>query len=113
MAINKPIIDAGPTYSREDVETVVCKITNTDPVNNAARIIVLDGKLQALSQIPLNEGQLLIYQNGTELTVTMYVAISISGALHWKQVVSVGEIVNNHTGQKWDPLARFYNPLAS
>jgi hydroxyacyl-ACP dehydratase HTD2-like protein with hotdog domain len=112
MAINKPIIDAGPTYTRERVQTVVLKHTNTVPPNSA--ILVKDGVLTSESQLALREGQMLAYRDSAAADngfVLMYVVVTINSALTWVPVATGASYSNSYTGQKWDPNASFYSNL--
>lgn len=112
MAINKPIIDAGPTYTRSRVKTVVGRITSAVPP--AARIYVGEnGVITSQAQDPEREGQILFYRDGSSLAVQMYVVVDISGRLTWKYVLPTAQMQNAANGKPWDPLAGFYDPLVS
>ena len=112
MAINKPIIDAGQTYTRSRVKTVVGKITSAIPP--ATRFYVdEDGRVAFQSQDPEREGQILFYRDGSSLAVQMYVVVSIGGTLTWKYVLPTAQMQNAANGKPWDPLAGFYDPLVS
>ena len=111
MAINKPTIAAGATYTRERAETVVVGLTSTIPP--ADRIAIIDGQWTRISQAPLREGQLLVHRHDGLRTGTLYVVIDIAGTLTWKQVKPFGDMQNPNTGKTYDSLAKLYDPLAS
>lgn len=112
MAINKPIIDAGPTYTRQQVKTVVGQITSAIPPTD--RIYIdSNGDIIAEEQQPEVEGQMLFYKDGTSSVVQMYVVVLVDGDLTWKTVLPTSQIQNAANGQSWDPLAGFYDPLVS
>ena len=112
MAINKPIIDAGPTYTRQQVKTVVGEITSVTPPNERF-YIDSNGDRIIKDQQPAVEGQMLFYRDGTSPAVQMYVVVLVNGDLLWKTVLPVSQMQNAANGQPWDPLAGFYDPLVS
>ena len=63
--------------------------------------------------IPSTEGELYVQRElGTQFA-TLLVSINIGGVLEWKPARSTANIIDSSTGRLWDPLAPFYNPLAS
>ena len=112
MAINKPIIDAGPTHTRQQVKTVVGQITSAAPP--ADRVYIdSNGDIVAEDQQPQVEGQMLFYKDGTSTVVQMYVVVLIGEELTWKTVLPTAQMQNAANAQPWDPLAGFYDPLVS
>ena len=111
MTISKPVIAAGRTYTREQAETVVVGITSTAPPGLRKQIV--NGVVAETSQDPQREGQMLVYKDGTTRNITMYVVVKINNILEWKTVLTTASVYNKNTGEKWDPNAGFYNPLAT
>lgn len=112
MPISKPIIAAGPTVKRDRLKDTKLLISSALP--GTTRIYIdSSGQLSVDDQLPKREGQLFAYRNGSDPGVSLYVAVDMNGTLEWKRVIPGLNIVNSNTGQSWDPLARFYNPLAS
>lgn len=61
---------------------------------------------------PLFAGQVCVYYDQANNSYpSMYIVVNINGTLKWKQVM-LAYAINSSTGQAWDPLASFYNPLA-
>jgi hypothetical protein len=88
---------------------------------NSGRLVVLpintvdeSGNLILDYQSPKAEGQIAVWQqNVGDPAAQAYVAVFISGALQWVRVIHTLGLQNSNTGTPWDPLASFYNPLAS
>lgn len=111
MGINKPIVAAQATQSREQVKTVVFKVSGTEPPNY--RIYVPKGAQypEVEYQDPEREGQVILYQVNPGDEITFYVVVNIDGALTWKKAIIGVEFFDYRTGQRWDPLANAYSYL--
>lgn len=112
MAINKPTIAAGPTYTRERVQTVIGKITSVIPPGSR-RYISENNTVIIENQTAEREGQMLFYRDGVAFDVQIYVVVTINNVLLWKPVLPTAQIQNSANGRAWDPLAGFYDPLVS
>ena len=111
MAVNNPIIAAGPATTRANARTVVGTITSTIPPG--FRVTVVDGVIALVLQDPEREGQMLFYRDGSSLSVTGYVVVTIDSALVWKKVENWGIVIDPRTGLEKDPNLDFYSTLAS
>ena len=111
MGINKPIIAAQATQSREQVKTVVFKVSGTEPPNY--RVYVPEGAQypEVEYQDPEREGQVILYQVNPGDDITFYVVVNVNGTLTWKKAIIGVEFFDYRTGQKWDPLANAYSYL--
>lgn len=66
---------------------------------------------QAEDQSPQRLGQMLLYKEDPSTAGTLYVAIELNNVLQWKPVQTAFTAFDQRTGEQWDPLANFYNPL--
>ena len=109
MTIQPNMSDAGPTVIRADTKAVAGRIA---PVAPPEMYSSLDdnGDFIIINQVPAHEGQIVFYRDGSEQLVTAYVVV-MQERLRWVPVL-VGTRINAYTGQPYDPLASFYNPLA-
>jgi hypothetical protein len=112
MPISKPIIAAGPTVKRGKAKGTKLLISSALP-GTQRRYIDENGQLTLDDQLPQREGQLFAYRNGSDPGASLYVAVDMNGTLEWKRVVPGLNMINSSTGNAWDPLAGFYDPLAS
>lgn len=112
MPISKPIIAAGPTIKRGKAKDTKLILSSSLP-GTQRRYTDENGLLVLDDQLPQREGQLFAYRDGSAPGASLYVAVDINGTLEWKRVVPGLNVVNSSTGKPWDPLAGFYDPLAS
>ncbi len=106
MAINKPIIDSGPTQSRAEAKTVVGRI---DPVAPPQPYVAkVNGEVTRFTNAAEREGQFVFVQPNGALSVSMYIVIQGPAELEWKRVYSAGFIVDPRTGKAKDPLFGLY-----
>ena len=63
--------------------------------------------------IPTTEGELYVQRQSGSYYATLLVSVDINGTLQWKAVRSTANVIDANTGKTWDPLAPFYDPLAS
>lgn len=100
MAINKPIVDAGPTLDIEKGEA----IKGTAFVNPRKAEDVL-------STEPLRAGQLdsqSTVDDGSSAGIFLYVAVEVSeGVYEWKQCRPISGYIDTTTGREWDQTANF------
>lgn len=66
---------------------------------------------QAEDQAPQRLGQMLLFKEDPSTAGTLYVAIELNDVLQWKPVQTAFTAFDQRTGEQWDPLANFYNPL--
>ena len=100
MAINKPIIDAGPTDTRKD-EKISC-VYITSAVPPADRTHIVGGVVTTTPQPPAREGQMLAYK--TTAGVDLYVVANVGGTLTWKPVRLGTGYQSMATGQPWSSI---------
>lgn len=112
MSISKPIIAAGPTAKRDKAKDTKLFLSSALP-GTERRYIDKNGQYVFDGQYPQREGQLFAYRDGSAPGASLYVAVDMNGTLEWKRVVPGLNIINSSTGKPWDPLAGFYDPLAS
>lgn len=111
MALEPPRIVAGPTVSRSESRINCLPIYTSLPLPGQS-VFRWSVQLNTWESVTLDSAD--VYGLIAVTVPPSYVAelyVGISGAWH-KAVSSSGEI-DPSTGQPWDPLARFYNPLAS
>jgi hypothetical protein len=66
------------------------------------------------TQLPTAEGELFVYRpDFSNQFAQLYVAVDIGGTLEWKLARPMGSAIDARTGERWDPNAGFYNPLAT
>ena len=111
MALNPPVVAGTPVTTRASAKTVAGLLTNVEPPN--PRILIVDGLTTAVDQNPQREGQMIFYRDGSELSVTMYVAVQLNSILYWKKVQNWGIVIDPRTGLEKDPRLDFYSTLAS
>jgi len=111
VTINKPIIAAQATQSRERVKTVVFKVSGTAPPEIRRYVPEGSSTVQGESQLPEREGQVILYQVNVGGEIIFYVVVNIEGILVWKKAIIGVEFFDYRTGQKWDPLANAYSYL--
>ena len=105
MAINSPIIAAGPSKQRLHV---IDQPIQTHPVAPGGNYLTLiDGvATTVVVDPPTREGQVYFYtQKDAENNrfAVMYVGVDISGTLTWVPV-TIGEFINSYTGNSFDPM---------
>jgi len=111
MTISTPIIAAGSTVTRANAKTVVVRIRSTIPPRTDYQVI--DGAVVEINQIPVFEGEMIVYRNPDDGSATMYVAIKDTRGLLWKKVKNWGNVKDPRTGLTKDPNLGFYSILAS
>ena len=104
MAINTPIIDAGPTKQRQ---YIIDQPVKTHPVGPGETYLdIVDGVRTSITVDPPNrEGQVFFHVERFEgrRFATMYVGVSFQGALAWARI-STGTIVSTYSGLPFDPI---------
>ena len=105
MAINSPIIVAGPTKQRGHV--LDHRIQTYSGAPGEVYLDVVDGTLPSvLTPNPTREGQVYVHvqtSGNDDRFATMDVGVSVSGTLTWV-VVDTFEYLNPYTGQPIDPM---------
>jgi hypothetical protein len=112
MAINNGRI-TGPTAKRDrDRLLFVAQQWYGSPSEGI--LYTQDGVLKNRSAvIPTAEGELYVQRESGSQYATLFVSVDINGVLQWKAVRSTANAIDTNTGKTWDPLASFYDPLAS
>lgn len=111
MAINKPIIAAGPTSTRGEAKTVVIKTASAIPPT-AYSSKDSSGNIVLNNQIPTTEGAIVCYRTPGTRFGELYVTVNIDSTLTWVPVSARTVISDAATGKAWDPLADQYSILA-
>ena len=106
MAINKPIIDSGPTQSRAEAKMVVGRIALVAPPE--PYVAKVNGQLTGFSNDAEREGQFVFVKPDGALSVSMYIVIQGPTELEWKRVYSAGLITDPRAGKAKDPLFDLY-----
>jgi len=66
------------------------------------------------TQLPTAEGELFVYRpDFNNQFAQLYIAVEINSTLEWKLVRPMGFGIDTRTGERWDPNAEFYSPLAT
>ena len=114
MAINNGRLVVGPTLKRDQEKLFfVSYITNTLP-GTYRRYVGEDGNATLDPQLPEVEGQIVVFQEGQgDQAAVAYIAVTIDSTLEWRPVVHTLDLGDTRTTETWDPLAGFYDPLAS
>lgn len=111
MGIESPRIVAGPTVSRENVYINCVPLYNAVPLNLAV-VKKWNTSTLAWESVALEEAEitgLIAVVTPNSLIAELYIGINNS----WIPVAINSEVIDPGTGKIWDPLARFYTPLAS
>ena len=114
MAIDKGRLVAGPTKRRDqEKQFYVSYITNAEP-GHARTFVDENGTLTSDLQFPEVEGQIAVWQRtGSDDVGQAYVVVRVDSVLKWVRVLHTLDLQDARTAEPWDPLAGFYNPLAS
>jgi hypothetical protein len=111
MAINSPIIDAGPTVQKVDTLTVIAPLIEVATPGSFDYLRIVDGVPDFGTVQPQWEGQLLFVKLKDVLQVTIFIAIednSNPGVFAWKEVVTGVTFEDPRTGETRDPLYELY-----
>lgn len=114
MTIENGRLVAGPVKRRDfEKQFYISYISSAEP-GTARKYVDSDGNLASDDQLPQVEGQIAVWKKGNgDQLAHAYVAVSVSGALKWVKVIHTLDVLDTRTDASWDPLASFYNPLAS
>jgi len=114
MAIDKGRLVVGPTKRRDqEKQYYISYITNTEP-GYARAVVDESGTLISDPQLPEVEGQIAVWQKASgDEAAQAYVVVRINNVLTWVRVLHALDLQDTRTSEAWDPLAGFYNPLAS
>ena len=114
MTIEKGYLTVGPTVTRGDAKAFAAAIVPASPPSSYVRPIPNSGgQAEIIEQPAEREGQIVFFRDQGSSLLQAYVVVSVDTVLVWKPVVSSIGTINSNTGQPYDPLAGFYNPLAS
>lgn len=114
MAIDPPRIAAGPTVARERVDTTILDVWRDIP-SSSVMVLFWNRDQEAWeyrvydNSYPPN--QLIAVLPVNSNIATLYLLESSSSS--WKPVAIYSSVKDPGTGRTWNPLARFYTPLAS
>lgn len=113
MTIQNPIIFAGSTLSRAQVETIVAVLSSEVPPSGY--YVQVDGEWGFYLQEPENEGQIAFVEAEDNRSVDMYVVINTDSlpavTLEWRKITRTGTVTDPRTGKPKDPLFDFYSGL--
>ena len=116
MTINPPTVAVGPTITRADTRAVAIKIVNAvPPLPHKYIELAPSGLVYYLREIPQPadiEGRIVAYRDGLDEFVQLYVVVNTGSLLEWRPVIGA-DLINSFTGKPYDPLAAYYDPLAS
>lgn len=114
MAIENGRLVVGPTLKRDQEKLFfVSYITDTE-LGNPRFYADENGNISFDAQLPEVEGQIVVFQQnqGDEAGIA-YVAVTIDNNPQWRPVIHTLDLRDSRTTNTWDPLAGFYDPLAS
>ena len=104
MAINSPIIDAGPTKQRQYVTDQPVQTHPVGPGETYADLV--DGFRTVVTVDPPDrEGQVFFHVERSEgrRLATMYVGVNFQDTLVWARI-STGTVRSTYSGRPWDPI---------
>ena len=114
MSIDNGQIVSKPTRAKSEVSALFVKSFSSSEPGTTRRYRDSTGSLVVDQQLPSVEGELFAYRPDSSIQFgALYIAVDIGGALEWKRVNPMGLAQDKRTGNNWDPLAGFYNVLAS
>jgi len=104
MAINSPVIDAGPTKQRGHVLDQRFE-THEAPPGGSYRDVVNGVVVTITVDPPARAGQIYFYpqQSADFRWANMYIGVEISSTLTWVPIFT-GDIVDANTGLPFDPI---------
>lgn len=105
MAINKPIIAAGPAKQRGHVLDQRVQTYGAGPGETYNTTDSNGFVISASVPDPTREGQIYVYagnDNGNRFA-NMYVGVNVSGTLTWVPIDTI-DYLNPYTGQPIDPM---------
>ncbi len=112
MAVNSPIIDAGPTVQKVDTLTVIAPLIEVATPGSFDYLRVVDGVLESSTFQPQWEGQILFVKLQNISQATIFVAIADANnpiSIEWKEVVTGVTFQDPRTGATRDPLSDLYS----
>lgn len=114
MSIDNGRIVSKPTRARSEFSALFVERFSSSEPGTPRRYVDSTGSVVSDEQLPSVEGELFVYRPDTSIQyATLYIAVDIGGTLEWKRVNPMGSAQDRRTGNSWDPLAGFYNVLAS
>ena len=114
MAIASPMISADSIEAGE-VGTRLIRIVTGLPGQMYNVFNFTTNKYDGVIDLPSYVGELIAYkdESAAEKTAVLYVAIQNGEILKWVRCNASPSYFNLNTGKPFDPLASFYDPLAS
>ena len=114
MAINNPIIDAGPIIRKADTPFVACPIIETQGPPPLYEVTSVDGVLEIVYYNPQWEGQMIFTVPTGTTNIIVYIAIETSANFfEWKEVGTGITYEDPRTEKEKDPAYDLYFPSAS
>ena len=106
MAIENPIVDAGPTVPLRKVVDQPILISTIGP-GQTGSYVDEEGSVQTITRTPRFEGECMIFQYGTssasnDTVFFMYCVVTINSVLTWAKVQSSDAF--NQYREPWDPM---------
>ena len=97
MAINKGVLDVGPTFDVTD---------NGD--NEGTAFVNPNSTENNLGRPASREGEMLLVQIVNTGNATLYISIETSeGIFEWKRAQPISYVIDRTTGKFWNPSANF------
>ena len=112
MAINSPIIDAGPTVQKVDTLTVIAPLIEVATPGSFDYLRIVDGVPDFGTVEPQWEGQILFVKLQNISRATIFVAITDANnplGIEWKEVVTGVTFQDSRTAEIRDPLSDLYS----
>lgn len=112
MAVNSPIIDAGPTVQKVDTLTVIAPLVEVATPGSFDYVRIVDGVPDFGTVRPQWEGQILFVKLQNISQATIFVAIADANdplTIEWKEVVTGVTFQDPRTGATRDPLSDLYS----
>ena len=106
MAINSPIIAAGPSKPRLHVLDQPITTHSVKPGESYTTTDADGFPLVVNVTAPEREGQVYFHTQSdaqSNRSAVMYVGVDISGTLTWVPV-TIGKFINSYTGKSFDPM---------
>jgi len=108
MAINSPRIAGQPAVERQNALDQRFDPRPVGPTESYTALHQSGLPFTSDPIVPEREGQMSFAvfadDSGLNRQCTIYVAVDIGGALEWKQVTPVPNIINKYTGKPYDPI---------
>lgn len=106
MAINKPLIAAGPTAPRDQITQKTLQVIGANPGETIQTVDESGNPVTITVGNPERVGQVYVsikFADSRNKIAVMYVGVDIEGTLTWVPA-DMNRRINGYTGQKFDPM---------